>query len=143
MTRVFLFPDYIAYLEDAIKFENSYKPIIKEFGDYLARKGFDENDVKYFTECSYKFIGYVCLISESRKLEQLTKAQVSSKYIRFLNKGIPPLKNRMGKIISYQFEHSKQLKAFFIFLHLHKNCTNVVVLRAFCDKEELKQLGIK
>lgn len=134
--------DYMAYLDECIAYEKSLEPLIDAFGEQLIKEGKDQKTVQLYKDACSSFIGYLTLKTTVRDLTQITRAQACSQYTRWINKGLAPVKNRLGKIIAYPNDQSQELKAFFIFLHLQQKMTNTKVLKALCTKEELKELGI-
>jgi hypothetical protein len=138
--------DYMAYLDDCGKFEDSITPLIEDFYNFLLLQPEYKKQAAAYKLACINFISYLSMYTPVRDITAITRAQICSQYKRFLNKDVyysKRLKSRFRKrLVVYKYNDGYILKTFFMFLHLHKNITNSKVLRAFYSKEELKKIGV-
>jgi hypothetical protein len=132
---IFSLGDYMNFLDECVAFEESFKPLIKEFEDYLLSNGKSSAQVKHISSVCHDFIYFNSTKLGKKELIDISKAEACSKFNQFSNKGL---------MDSYRkIDYADNMKLFFTFLHQNKNITNIKVLKAFYSKAELKELGIK
>lgn len=121
-----------AFLNECGKFEKRCEPLISNFCNYLTKSGLTKKSIRDYKSTCLNFIGFLGMYCGILDLSVVTKAQVGSKYLRHINKGIT----------SKKYDDRYVLKDFFIYLHRYEKLTNVKVLRALCTPAELKTLTL-
>jgi hypothetical protein len=132
-SRVMDYDDYMAMLEDGVKFEKSLAPLFDEFHKHLLGRGLSQKEAARYMNESQSFIGFCSIKFNIRNLDDVSRSM--------LTKHLAKMQRAIGSRGNTD-EEKHILKFFFTFLH-QKGMTNKKVLRAFYSALELKEMGIK
>lgn len=136
--RVFEYDEYMAMLDEGVKFESSLVPIYKEFTKHLLGRGWLQREIDQYLNTAKSFVGYCSMKHGVRWLTEITKGMLT-KHLTLLDNAIGG--KPTGRI--YQNEEAHIIRQFFTFIHKEGGITNKRVLGAFYSAQELKEMGIK